>query len=150
MEAEPALEVPRRAVLLGVRGDQRRVQLDRRPLGLHAEPPGVRARLVVRGAQPLEQRGVGGDRLDHPIRSRVRGHLSEQRQLIAQPAQVRDALAAVGEHHSEIAHHPPRVVPGAALAHRAHLDRGVPAHLLHVVGLRRHPQAGHRRTAAGA
>ena len=110
MKAEAALEAARRAVLLGVRGDERRVQLERHPLGSHAQLPCVRACPHVRGAQALEQLRAGGDPLDHPIRGGVRGHLAERGKLIAQPTEVRDALAAVRQHHREVPDHPARAV----------------------------------------
>jgi len=51
MKAEAALEVARCALLVGVRTDQRRVDVDRRLLGRPCELPSARPRVGVRGPQ---------------------------------------------------------------------------------------------------
>ena len=108
MKAEAALEVDRRALLLGVRADQRRVDVDHDPLRARAQLPRARPRSRPRRAQRLERPGVAGDPVDQPKRRRVRRDRPEQRLLIAHRAQVRQAVAAVGEHHRQIPDHPAR------------------------------------------
>jgi hypothetical protein len=61
---------------------------------------------------------VGGDRIDHPKRRRVRRDRPEQGLLVAHRAQVGQAIAAVGEHHHQIADDATGIVPEAPLAHR--------------------------------
>ena len=116
-----ALVVPGRLLLLGVRGDQRRVDVDRQPLRRAVQLPEPLARPRVRRAQRVQQPRVGGDPVDHPKRGRVRRDRPEQRLLIAHRAEIRHALAAVGEHHRQITDHPARVMTATAL-----LDRGQP------------------------
>jgi hypothetical protein len=74
------------------------------------------SRARPRQAQSLKQPRV--DRLQHSVRGRLRGDRAEQRSLAAQHMKVLNAVAAVAEHQGEIAHHPPRVVPRAALPRR--------------------------------
>ena len=59
----------------------------------------------MRGAQPVQAVRVAGDLVDHAKRRRRRRHLTEQDRLIAQRAEVGQAVAAVGEHHREITNH---------------------------------------------
>jgi len=56
----------------------------------------------------LKTRGV--DRVDHPKRRGGRRHLPEQVELIAQRAQVGQAVSAIGEHHHQITQHDARIV----------------------------------------
>jgi hypothetical protein len=117
MKAEAALEVARRALLLGVAPDQRRVEIDRHPFGGDTQLPGVLAGLLSRRPQTLEQLGLGGDPLDRPVGGRVGGDLAKERRLPADRAQVAERLAAVGEHHRQVAHNTAGVVARAPLAH---------------------------------
>jgi hypothetical protein len=133
VKAETALEIAGRSVLLRVRGDQRRVQVDRDLLGLYPQLPRMLTRLRTRRAQPLDQPGLRGDPLDHSKRGRVRADRPEQRLLIAQRCEVRDALATIGEHHRQIANHPPRIVPRAAFLHPRQPQRQRPRQP-HLVG----------------
>ena len=110
-----ALVVPGRPLLLRMARDQRRVQIDRQPLRRAVQPPEPLARPRVRRAQRLQQPGLGRDPVDHPERGRVRRHLTEQRLLLADRAEIGHALAAVGEHHRQIADHPARVMAATAL-----------------------------------
>jgi hypothetical protein len=100
-----------------VRADQRRVDIDDDPLGRSASVPGVLARPRASGPQRAQQLRVGGDGIDDPKRRGVRRDLAEQRLLVAHGAQIRKAVAAVGEHHREVADDPAGVVPAAPLAH---------------------------------
>ncbi len=65
-----------------------------------------------------EQRRIGSDRRDHPKGGRVGSDRAEQRLLLAHGAQVGQAVAAVGQHHRQVAHDAARIVPAAPLAHR--------------------------------
>ena len=114
-----ALVVPGRLLLLRRRADQRRVDVDRQPLGRAVQLPEALARPRVSGTQRVQQRRVGGDPVDHPERGRIRRDRPEQRLLVTHRPEVGHALAAVGEHHRQIADHPPRVMSATAL-----LDRG--------------------------
>lgn len=71
-------EVADRALLVGVVGDQRRVEIDvRSVLARRAASTRVRGRPLARRAA-LEPRGVAGDPVDHPKRCRRRHDLHEQ------------------------------------------------------------------------
>jgi hypothetical protein len=88
------------------------------PIGGRARVPGVLARPRARTAQRVQQRRVAGDRIDDPEGSGVGGDLAEQRLLIADGAQVRKAVAAVGEHHRHVPHDAAGIMAAAPLAHR--------------------------------
>ena len=76
----------------------------RTPARLRSRPPDrLQTRLVKDG-----QHTPGG---------RVGGHLAEERLLVAERAQVGQAVAAVGKGEGEIAHDTARVMARAALAH---------------------------------
>jgi hypothetical protein len=79
-----------------------------------------------------------------PNNRRVRGDLPEQRLLVAHRAQVGQAVAAVREHHRQIAHHPPRVVLAAPFAHRRQRARELPRQPKAVGRLRQPCRAGVR------
>ena len=115
VKPEAALVVPGGALLLGMRGDQRRVDIDHDPLGRPspAPMPAPAPRRAPRGR--VKQPRLGGDPVDQPKRRRVRRDRPEQRLLIAHRAQVRQAVAAIGEHHRQIPDHPARVMPAAPL-----------------------------------
>jgi hypothetical protein len=117
VKPEAALERARRAVLVGVRRDQRRVDVDDDPLGPSAGVPRVLARPRASGPQRVEQAPVAGDPIDDPKRRSVRRDLAEQRLLVADRAQIRKAVAPIGEHHRQVAHHPAGIVPAPPLAH---------------------------------
>src|SRR3954447_10777833 len=108
-------ERPGGAVLVGVRGDQRGVDVDHDPLRPRAGVPRVRSRPRASLAQRPEQRRIGGDRRDHPEGGRVGRDRAEQRLLLAHGAQVGQAVAAVGEHHRQIAHDAAAIVPAPPL-----------------------------------
>ena len=115
VEPVAALVVAGRALLLRVRGDQRRVDVDRQPLGRAVQLPEPLARPRVRRAQRVQQPRLRRDPVDHPERGRVRRHRPEQRLLVAHRAEIRHALAAVGEHHRQITDHPARVMTATPL-----------------------------------
>jgi hypothetical protein len=97
--------------------DQRRVDVERGLRGPDAELPRALACPCAGGAHRFEQRRLRGDPVEHPKRRRVGGHPPEQRLLISDRAQIAKAVAAVGEHHRQVAHHPTRIVTAGALAH---------------------------------
>ena len=97
--------------------NERSVEVDREPLGGDAEIPGMLARLRVRRAQGIEQLGLSGDPLDHPVGGRIRGDLAEQGRLVAHRAEVAERIAAVGEHHRQVTDDAAGVVARASLTH---------------------------------
>ena len=66
------------------------------------EPDRLQPRLVE-GSERAPGGGIGGD-------------ISEERLLVAQRAQVGEAVAAVGEHERQVAHHPAGIVTRTPLA----------------------------------
>jgi len=115
MKPEPALVGAARAVLVRVRGDQRRVDVDnQRPGRSSTQRERPLARRRARRPDRVEQPDLG-DVVDHPPRRRIRRHRPEQRGLVAQAAQVTQRVAADSEHHRQIPHHPARIVPAAPL-----------------------------------
>jgi len=117
VKAKAALVVAGGILFVGVRADQRGVEVEHDPLGLCPERPGPLARLRARLAQPTEHPLVR-ERVDHPPCRRVRGNAAKEVLLVAQRPKIREAIAAVGEHHAEVAHDLPGIVRGAALARR--------------------------------
>jgi hypothetical protein len=97
-----ALVVAGRLLLLGVRGGQGRVNIDRQPVrrAVQFSEPLARPRM---GATKLAQQLLAGDLVDHPERRRIRGDRPEQRLLVTNGTEIRHALAAVGKHHRQIA-----------------------------------------------
>jgi hypothetical protein len=118
-----ALVVPGRLLFLRMRRDQRRVHIDRQPLRrvmqLPEPSPGARVRDPDRVQQPRLRR----DPLDHPKRRRVRRDRPKQRVLLPDRTEIGDALAAVDEHHREIADHPARVMTATPLLDRRQPQR---------------------------
>ena len=106
VEPVPVLVVPGRPLLLGVRGDQRRVHIDRKPAGRTVQLPEPLACAGVRRAQRVQHPRLRRDPVEHPERGRVRRDRPEQRVLLPDRPEIRDALAAVGQHHREIGDHP--------------------------------------------
>src|SRR6266545_3438811 len=119
-----AFEVALRVLLVRVRRRQRRVDIEHRLLRARPELPRALARERNRAAQPRKALSV--DRVDHPKRRRVRRHAAEQILLVAQRAQIREAVAAVGEHHDQVAQHDPRIMRRRALPRRRHRRRQRP------------------------
>ena len=125
---------------------QRRVEVDVQPRGCPGQLPGARPRATVSSPQPLEAVGVTGDPVDHPKRRRARRDLPKQRLLIAERAQIGQAVAAVGEHHRQIADHAARVVAAVALTQPAKPDRQRPCQpgLVGDLGQQRAARARHQ------
>src|SRR5450755_875667 len=93
-----------------MRGDQRRVNVERQPLRRTMQLPEPAPGARVRDPDRVQQSRRGRDPVDDPKRRRVRRHRSEQHVLLSDRAEVRDALAAVDQHHRQIADHPARVM----------------------------------------
>ena len=125
MEPVPVLVVPGRLLLLRMRGDQRRVDVDRQPLRRAVQLPEPRPRPGVRVTDASSSPGV--DAIRSTVRNAVESDATDPNSdvLITDRAQVRDALAAVGEHHREIADHPTRVMTTTPLldARQTHRQR---------------------------
>jgi hypothetical protein len=81
------------------------------PASAHARS---RARACA-DTQPVEPVGVAGDLIDHAKRGGVGGDRPEQHLLVADRAQVGQAVTAVGEHHRQVADDPARVVAATSL-----------------------------------
>ena len=114
VKAEPALVMAGGQLLLRMGRDRRRVELEHHPLRcrprLPSPLPGPRPRPAYEVELPL------ADREQHPPRSGDRGDLAEQRRLAGQRRQIGDAPPAVGQHHRQVAEHPPGVMARAPLA----------------------------------
>ena len=102
----------RRALLIGVRLDQGRVQVqDQRPRWGRTQRPGALADPGQRRPQPADPTRIGGQLLGQDAPGgRDRGDLAEQPGLVPQAGQVADAVATVGEHDHQVAQHLPAVV----------------------------------------
>ena len=108
MEAEPAFEVARSPLVLGVGRDQRGIEVERDPLRCRFVAPGSLAgppARLVQHPQPFWR-----DRLDDPLGGRPRRHLAKQVRVLAQHAQVGQAVTAIGDAHDQVAQHPTRIV----------------------------------------
>ena len=68
----------------------------------------------VRGTK-LAQQPLRGDPIDRPKRRRVRSHRPEQRLLVTHRTKIRDALAAISEHHRQIPDNPARIMTTTTL-----------------------------------
>jgi hypothetical protein len=100
-----------------MRGDRRRIKVEDHLRGRRPRRPSTRSGLRARRAQAIEL-GLA-DRQQHSPRRRDRRHRPEQRRLRAQSNQIRHAAPAIGQHHRQIAEHPPRLMRRAALARLA-------------------------------
>jgi hypothetical protein len=105
-----ALVVPGRVLLLRMSGDQRRVHVERQALGCAIKLPEPCPGAGMRYADRVQHAWCGRDPVDDPERRRVRRHLPEQRILLTDRTQIRDALAAVDQHHRQVPDHPARVM----------------------------------------
>ena len=66
VEPEPGAVVHRRALLLGMRVHERRVDIDHDPLRANTENPRALPRDRARSTQRVKQRGLTGDPVDQP------------------------------------------------------------------------------------
>jgi hypothetical protein len=141
-----ALVVSRRALLLRMRRDQRRLDINRQPRrrAVQFPEPLPRPRPRVRRAHSNHQHRVGGDPVDRPKRGRVRRHQPEQRLLLADHRQIEHALPTAGEHHRQIPNHPARIMPTSALLEHREPQRQ-PAREPQPVSYLRQQRAAHDR-----
>lgn len=121
VEAEAALVVAGRLLLLGVGGDQGRVDVDDELVGAGAGGPGRRTGPRPRRADPLQAAFVDG--AQDPVDGGLGGDRSEQVGLAAEDAEVGDAVAAVGDRDGEVAEDDAGLVGRAALSGRRHRRR---------------------------
>jgi len=145
VEAEAALPGRGGALLLGVGGDEVGVEVKDDLRGCPAERPRALARCRPRLAHPLEPSLFGRGRHRAPGRGRG-GHRAEQLGLLAQGAEVGQAVAAVGEAQREIAQDAPAVVaPGALAGAGEGLREGArQPEAIGELGDQRGPRAGHQ------
>ena len=108
MEPVLVLVVAGRPLLLRMRRQQGRVDVERDRLRAGARVPHPRPSGSPGATQPSEQLLV--DRLQHPVRRGLRRPRAEQPLLTPIRVDVGHAIAAVGEHHRHIPQHPPGVV----------------------------------------
>ncbi len=106
------------ALLLRVRGHQGGVDVEDDLVRARTRRPGARSGARSGRSDAIEVLGV--DRGDHTPGGRVRGDCAVQIDLIAQRPQVRQAVAAVGEHHRQVAQDPPGIVGRGGLSGRRH------------------------------
>lgn len=123
MKAEASLVVPRRALLLRGGTEQRGVDAEGDRLGSGAGVPGVLSRNPPCAPDRFQQ--VRVDRLDHPVGGPLGGDRPEQRLLVAQDAEVGNAVPAVGDGDDQVAQDDAWIVGGAPFAGRRH-RRGQP------------------------
>ncbi len=79
----------------------------------------ARSRALPR-AERMPFRHSASTAVDHPPGGRVRGDLAKQIDLIAQRPQIRQAVAAIGEHDGQVAHHAAGIVGRGAPAGARH------------------------------
>jgi hypothetical protein len=108
VEPVPVLVVASRQLLLRMRGQQRRIDVQRDRLRPRPRVPHPRPRLGARRTHPAQPRVV--DRLQHPMRRRLRRARPEQAALTPVRVHVRDAITSVSKHHRHIPQHPAGIV----------------------------------------
>ncbi len=105
-----ALIVPGRLLLLRMRCDQRRVNIERQPLRRTTQLPEPLPGACVRDTEGVQQPWLRHNPVDHPKRRGVRRHRPEQRVLLTNRTEIGYALAAIDQHHREITDHPARIM----------------------------------------
>jgi len=108
VEAEAALVGAGRALLLGVRREQRGVDVEDEASRVAGVAPGAGAGRGAGLPDPGERGLV--EALNAAVGGGLRGDRPEEHLLVAQRAEVGQAVAAVGEHHGEVARHAPGLV----------------------------------------
>ncbi len=140
VEPEPALVGRCRSLFLGVRADQRGVEVDHVEPRIHPSCPRLLTGLGA-GYCDLLQHGVI-DGLEGSPRRRVRRHVLEQAGLVTQHRQIRGPGAAISDHHRQIPQHLTPVVTPTTLLGRSERIRQ-PDRQADVVGQVRHqPSTG--------
>ena len=115
VEAEAALVGARGALLVGVRREQRGVDVENHAAGRRGAVPGAGAGRGAGLADLREQLLV--EALQAAIGGGVGGHRPEEYPLVAQGAEVAEAVAAVGEQHGQVAHHASGLMAHLARVH---------------------------------
>jgi len=147
MKPVPVLVVPGHQLLIGVRGQQRRVDVERQRVRPGARVPHPRPRCCAGGPDLTQQPLV--DRLQHPMRRGLRRPSAEQPLLPTVGIQIGHAVAAVGEHHRHINENPARIMRRAPLPRQRQRLRQ-PARQTNAVGQRNRqcsPGVGHHTLA---
>ena len=108
MEAEGALPGGCGVLLLGVGDDDGGVEVQDQAVRPHPVSPGLSPSGGPRPPQGTEPCTLQA--IDHPPGGGVAGHPAEEVGMVAQDAEVGEAVAAVRQHHREIADHDPGVV----------------------------------------
>jgi hypothetical protein len=125
MEPEPAFVGGRGAVLVvRVRGDQRRVEVDTQRLDdrfaalgrgddrrRRTRPPRPRPCLTAGGVEAFDDQLVVAERHDRAVGRRSRRDITEQLGLAVQHRHVAQRVAAVGQRHDQVAHDLARIMP---------------------------------------
>ena len=116
VEPEAVLVGRRRALLVGVRIDKGRVQVqDQRSRRGRAQRPRLLAGPGQRRPQRRGPARICGELLSQdPPGGRGRADLAEQLRLVPQGGQVADAVATIGEHDHKVPQHLPAVVGATA------------------------------------
>ena len=144
VEPETLLPGPGRVLLVGVRGDQRGVEidhdlpvLDRGPCHLPDPLAGRRPRGGERGEDVV---GVGGQPGDQPRHRRVRGHRAEHPGLRAQHRDIAGGVPAQRDRDGEIGHDLPRIMRCPRQPPRLQQPAQLPGHAAAPRGLhQQHP-----------
>jgi hypothetical protein len=126
VEAESALVGGCGLLFLGVAGDQRGIEVQDQPGQSASRGADCGYALAMPGGlQPGDFGGLGAGRSqrsqrplvgvgEQPPGRRCRGNGAEHLCLVPQYGQIRDGLAAVGEHHGQIGGDPARIMTGPA------------------------------------
>ena len=141
MEPEGSLPGAGRLFLLRIRGHDRRVDIQRERPRWRASIPRARPGRCPGRPDLAEQLLV--DRLDHPVRGRLRRLSAEQALLTPIGIHVAHAITTVGEHHRQIPDHPSRTVRRTPLPRRRQRPRqraGQP-YAIGQLDQQRHPSA---------
>ena len=123
VEAEASLVVARRPLLLGGGAEQGGVDAERDRLGPGAGVPGNPACAGPYASNRFQQARV--DRLDRPVGCPLGGDRPEERLLVAQHAEVGDAVPAIGDRDDQVAQDDAGIVGGATFSGGRH-RRGKP------------------------
>ena len=121
MEPEPALVGRGCPLLLGMRGDERAVEVDHIEPRVRARLPRLRASRRARLGDPDQRVLIDG--FERAPRGRQRRDFAEQTRLVTQHRQIGDRFAAAGEHHRQIDQHLATIVTPTALLGRRHRRR---------------------------
>ena len=114
VEAEPALVVPGRVLLLGMDADRGRIEIEDHTVRSRSRLPRPLASQGACPADPVDLRLP--DREQQPPGGGHRRDITEQCALPREHSEVRDTPAAISGHHRQIAKNAARIMGRAALA----------------------------------